>query len=200
MRPALILLACLILGLGLGSVSALWMGGMIKGGPTIGNAIDVGGWRSDWSIGSPQANPYVRARVARNGLMGLSKDEAVYFIKDVDDFGERLSENCTYRVSGRDLPARWWSITLYDEEAYLPDNEDNALSFDATDASGDWAFQISSTPPDAEDMAWVSSRAAGAFDLTLRLYTPSTDLIENPKRTLRTPTIELVSCGEETAE
>ncbi len=198
MRPALILFACLIAGIGLGSVSAFWFGGMISGGPTIGNAINVGGWRSDWSIGSTAANPYVRARVARHGLMGLSKDEAVYFIKNVDDFGAPLQETCVYMVKGREMPARWWSITLYNETAFLPDNEDNALSFDATDADDDWAFQISAEAPEDEDMAWVSSKSAGQFDLTLRLYTPTTDLLEHPKRTLRTPAIEQVSCGEVT--
>lgn len=196
MRAVIIIVICLLSGIGTGAFSALWMGGMIRGGPSIGKAVEVGGWRSDWSIGSKQASPYVRARVARHGLMGLSRDEAVYFIKNIDDRGDRLTEACTYLVSGRAMPARWWSITLYDDTAYLPDNRDAALSFDATETDGDWVFQVSPTPPEDEAMAWVSSQQAGQFDLTLRLYTPTPELLDAPRRTLRTPTISRQSCTE----
>ncbi len=196
MRSVITLVVCLLVGIGCGAVSALWQGGMIRGGPTIGNAVNVGGWQSDWSIGSKQANPYVRARVARHGLMGLSRDEAVYFIKNFDDRGERLTEACIYHVYGRAMPARWWSLTLYDSDAYLPRNRDRALSFDATKADGDWIFQISPTPPEDSEMAWVSSKNAGQFDLTLRLYTPTGDLLNKPREALRTPTIAHQSCAE----
>lgn len=146
------LIVALIFGANLGALTALWFGGLISGGPTIGNAIDIDGWRSDWSIGSENANPYVRARVARNGLMGLRKEEAVYFIKTEDDAGERLSEACTYRVSGDTYPAEWWSITLYDGENYLPKNIDQRLSYDQTAADalyggGAWNFLVTPTAP-----------------------------------------------------
>ncbi|MFN3213344.1 MAG: DUF1214 domain-containing protein [Henriciella sp.] len=189
-----------ILGVIFGALTALWFGGMISGGPTIGNAIDVDGWRSDWSIGSESADPYVRARVARNGLMGLRKEEAVYFLKTEDDAGEPLSEACTYRVSGGVMPAAWWSITLYDPDNRLPMNEDGHLSFDQTQAeqtgAGDasaWAFQVSADAPD-DGSAWVSSKAGDTFDLTLRLYQPEARLLEEPTVSLPAPRIERLSC------
>ncbi|MHA7898633.1 MAG: DUF1214 domain-containing protein [Henriciella sp.] len=198
------LIVAIIFGANLGALTALWFGGMISGGPRIGNAIDVDGWRSDWSIGSENANPYVRARVARNGLMGLRKEEAVYFLKTEDDSGEPLREACTYRVSGATFPAEWWSITLYDAENRLPINEDGRLSFDQTQAAslnnGDassWAFQVSSAAPSEPNTAWVSSRAGGNFDLTLRLYQPSDALLAEPATALEPPQIIRQSCGEE---
>jgi hypothetical protein len=194
------LIVAVIFGANFGALSALWFGGMISGGPTIGNAIDVDGWRSDWSIGSESADPYVRARVARNGLMGLRKEEAVYFLKTEDDAGEPLSEACTYRVSGGAMPAAWWSITLYDPDNRLPMNEDGHLSFDQTQAeqiaAGDasaWAFQVSAEAP-YEGTAWVSSKAGDTFDLTLRLYQPEARLLEVPEATLPAPRIERLSC------
>lgn len=201
MQVVLRLIVAIIFGLNLGALSALWFGGMIDGGPKIGNAIDTDGWRSDWSIGSESANPYVRARVARNGLMGLRKEEAVYFIKTEDQRGARLTEDCDYLVRGGVLPAAWWSITLYDAGNRLPMNEDAALSFDQTKAERlggvDWSFMISATAPaDLPDPAWVSSRAGGAFDLTLRLYQPSAELLDDPVAALTPPTIERLSCGE----
>jgi hypothetical protein len=191
-------LAGLILGAGLGVGSALLAAGIIGPGMRLGGAINVDGWTSDWTIGSEAANPWTRARVARHGLLALSKDEAVYFTRNTDDSGDRLHEACTYRVTGGDLPAQWWSITLYDATSYLPRNTDNALSFDLTDAAaagnpGDWTFKVSPLPAHSE---WVSSRDAGQFDLTLRLYKPAQALIENPAAALSAPRIEKLGCGE----
>lgn len=198
------LIVAIIFGANFGALSALWLGGMISGGPRIGDAINVDEWRSDWSIGSENADPYVRARVARNGLMGLRKEEAVYFLKTEDDAGEALSDACTYRVRGGQFPAAWWSITLYDAENRLPMNEDDRLSFDQTQAenlygeeASDWSFIVSATAPEATDAAWVSSRAGGSFDLTLRLYQPSPDLLEDPAAALTPPKIERLSCATE---
>ena len=200
MQVVIRLIVAVIFGANFGALTALWFGGVISGGPSIGNAIDINDWQSDWSIGSENANPYIRARVARNGLLGLRKEEAVYFLKTVDESGEPLSEACTYRVSGGALPAGWWSITLYDAESRLPMNEDQHLSFDQTQAQlfngggdGNWAFQVSSTAPQ-EDVAWVSSKSAGNFDLTLRLYQPDQSLLDEPSSALSPPSIERLSC------
>lgn len=202
MQTVIRLIVAVIFGANFGALTALWFGGMIAGGPSIGNAIDIENWRSDWSIGSENANPYVRARVARNGLMGLRKEEAVYFLKTVDEDGAPLSEACTYRVSGGDFPAAWWSITLYDSENRLPMNEDAHLSFDQTQAeminggnANAWAFQVSAQTPETDE-AWLSSKAGGSFDLTLRLYQPDPALLEDPAAALTPPRIERLSCDE----
>lgn len=202
MQVVIRLIVAVIFGANFGALTALWFGGMISGGPSIGNAIDINDWHSDWSIGSENANPYVRARVARNGLLGLRKEEAVYFLKTSDDDGEPLREACTYRVTGGALPAAWWSITLYDSESRLPMNEDAHLSFDQTQAeqmnggsADSWAFQVSAEAPET-GKAWVSSKAGGAFDLTLRLYQPDQALLEDPTSALTPPRIERLSCSE----
>ena len=193
-----------LLGITIGGLSALWLGGMISGGPRIGNAIGVDGWRSDWSIGSENADQYVRARVARNGLMGLRKEEAVYFMKTEDDAGEPLNELCTYLITGGSYPARWWSITLYDGENRLPMNEDGRLSFDQTqaeaifeDAHRAWEVQVSVVPPSQSDMPWISSQAGGSFDLTLRLYQPEDTLLADPEAVLQPPSVTRLSCDQE---
>lgn len=195
-----------VLGVLVGALTALWFGGLIPGGPRIGNAIEIDNWRSDWSIGSESADSYVRARVARNGLMGLRKEEAVYFLTTEDVDGNRLSDACTYRISGGALPARWWSITLYDADNRLPMNVDGRLSFDQTqaedifeDASRAWEVQVSATPPEEIGMPGISSREGGEFDLTLRLYQPSDALLANPEATLVPPQIERLTCQEGTS-
>lgn len=186
------------LGLVAGAVSALWAAGMIGSGARFGSQIGVGSWQSDWTIGSQTANPWTRARVARHGLLALTKEEAVYFTTAVDSEGRRLTEECAYEVTGTQMPGQWWSVTLYDAGSYLPRNKDNALSFDKTKAesSGDsdaWAFTVAADGPETGN--WVSSHRAGNFDMTLRIYKPSSALLADPEGTLPAPTVTRLSCG-----
>lgn len=187
----------LILGLILGPASALYFAGLWPGmKPLDFGDIEIDGWRSDFAIGSKAADPYTRARVARHGLLGLAKSEAVYFTHTLDSDGRAFTNTCDYRISGGAMPADWWSITLYNGESYLPDNTDGALSIDATQlAAGDgsWEAIVSAQRPE-EGTTWISSKAAGNFDLTLRLYVPSDELLETPETTLRPPVIERLSC------
>lgn len=198
MRRVFGYLAAVLAGSALGLGSALWMAGLWPEGRSLafGN-VDVGGWRSDFAIGSKAADPYTRARVARHGLLALAKTEAVYFTRAVDDTGAPLREACLYRLSGGTMPAGWWSVTLYDAASMLPANTDGALSIDAQRAgSGPWSAIIAPERPEAAD-GWISSRGAGTFDLTLRLYMPSPELLADPVATLDPPRIERLSCEAE---
>lgn len=190
----------LMIGLVAGPASALYMAGLWPGAkPLDFGDIEIDGWRSDFAIGSEAADPYTRARVARHGLLGLAKSEAVYFTRATDSQGRPLREACDYRVTGGAMPAQWWSITLYDGESFLPDNTDAALSIDATqlgDAKGEWEAIVSANRPEPET-AWVSSKAAGNYDLTLRLYVPSDALLEDPEVALIPPLVERLSCKGE---
>ncbi|MCU0949373.1 MAG: DUF1214 domain-containing protein [Porphyrobacter sp.] len=195
MRRAFAYLAAIVAGCALGGGSALWMAGLWPEGRSLafGN-VDVGGWRSDFAIGSKAADPYTRARVARHGLLALAKTEAVYFTRTTDDAGAPLSDRCHYRLSGGPMPARWWSVTLYDGQSMLPDNTDAAPSIDATRAGpGAWAALIAPQRPD-DGTLWISSRRAEAFDVTLRLYMPSAALLADPNAALTPPRIERISC------
>lgn len=187
-----------VLGLAAGAVTALFAAGMFGAGAGFSDEINVNGWKSDWTIGSTAANPWTRARVARHGLLALTKEEAVYFTKGLDEDGQRLSEDCTYQVSGGDMPGLWWSVTLYDAESYLPLNQDNALSFDKTKAaaaggSSGWSFTVAADRPETGN--WVSSQNAGTFDLMLRIYKPTPELIASPEDVLPAPTVKRLSCG-----
>ena len=179
-----------------GAVTALWLAGLIGGkSPAAFADINVDGWRSDWSIGSASANPSTRTRVARHGLLALTKGEAVYFTTDQDNEGKTLREECDYEISGGDQDAFWWSITLYDHHSRLPMNNDSALSIDATSLESReiWTARISPERP-KQNAAWISSRATQTFDLTLRIYRPSFAIIENPVATINAPSIKRISC------
>lgn len=187
----------ILAGSALGLGSALWLAGLWPEGRSLafGN-VDVGGWRSDFAIGSKAADPYTRARVARHGLLALAKTEAVYLTRTTDDAGAPLREACTYRLSGGAMPAGWWSVTLYDAASMLPANSDGALSIDASRAgAGAWEAVIAAQRPEGADH-WISSRNAATFDLTLRLYMPEPAVIETPTTALVPPRIERLTCGD----
>jgi hypothetical protein len=204
-RRITIYLVAAVIGGGLGLGSALAMAGLLPGAGSLAfGDVDVGGWHSDFAIGSKAADPYTRARVARHGLLALAKSEAVYFTRTADDAGAPLRETCTYRLSGGAMPAKWWSVTLYDSDSRLPANSDNALSLDAEKlGQGAWAATIAPRRPEPiapnqPDVinGWISSRGAGTFDLTLRLYMPDAALLADPGTALTPPRIERISCED----
>jgi len=187
----------LVLGGIFGLMSAVYLSGVTPSGMNRSAPVVVDGWQSDWSIGSPAAGRYQKAWVARYGLLAMQKSEAVYFIRSHDEQGASMREDCRYLVSGADLPAEWWSVTLYDRLAYLPNNTHGHLSFDASDARNrnDWQFEVAPERPE-DGTAWVSSRAAETFDLTLRLYRPNADFLNSPERGTPFPTITRLSCKQ----
>lgn len=195
-RRIMAYLLAAVLGAGVGLGSALGMAGLLPGTGTLDfGDVAVGGWHSDFAIGSKDADPYTRVRVARHGLLALAQSEAVYFTRVADDAGQPLRDNCSYRLSGRAMPAGWWSITLYNASSMLPDNTDGALSIDASRAGlGAWEAVIAPERP-AHAVHWISSRNAGQFDLTLRLYMPEAGLLADPAGTLEPPRIERLGCG-----
>lgn len=162
----------------------------------IGRGENYSGWIGSAETGSVDADPWTRARVAVTGLLALNKSQAIYFSRGTDDSGARLREDCRYRVSGGPLPGRWWSVTVYASDNYLPLNDDDALSFDATevtpDPQGRWSAIVSPTRP--EGSAWASSRNAGAYDLTLRIYQP-TAMAQNNFASILMPRVTRLDCG-----
>jgi hypothetical protein len=183
---------CALLGLGAGITSAL----AISGGTMGQGKMMVGRWLSDPSIGAKAANPWLRARIARVGLLGLTKEETLYFDRTTDEAGNPLREACTYKLSGVAIPTRWWSMTIYGGDQFLPRNSDQAGSIDATRALSEgqasWSGKLSATRP-ADQPLWLSSKAAGSFSITLRLYNPSTvEPAELAKMVF--PRIDLIGC------
>jgi len=185
-----------VLGLALGAGSAF----LVIGWGAQQSSVRAGGWTINRLAGSQGADPYTRALVARVGLLALARSETIYFQLSEDEDGRRLREACRYELAGGPLPARWWSVTLYARDNYLPQNQGDALSIDASgvraDADGRWTAVISANPPDAPN--WISAAAGGeGFTLTLRLYNPTDEARDDPSA-VPVPTLRKLGCGEET--
>lgn len=179
--------AAILVGLALGAASA-W--GALEFG-RAGFAEQIGQWNYSRAAGARSADPYTRAIIARDGLLALNAREAQYFSLERDENGAPLRESCIYELSGNDLAARWWSVTLYASDNFLAQNGDHAESVDSTRLSGAWRVRVA--PVRGEAANWLSSRsAARGFVLMLRIYNaddgwrPSEELL---------PTLSTVSCA-----
>jgi len=185
-----------------GVLAAGLVAGAASGWFSLQNGMVGGETYSGWSgskvTGSVDADPWTRARVAVSGLLALNKSQAIYFSRNTDDSGARLREDCRYRVSGGAMPARWWSVTVYAADNYLPLNNDDALSFDATevqpDPAGNWTAILAPTRPNGG--AWASTRKTGEFDITLRLYQPDAKA-QADYGSIPMPKVERLDCGEQ---
>jgi hypothetical protein len=157
-------------------------------------AIRNGPWRTSITTGRSEANLYERAAVAIAGLYALAPAETVYYTAFADSDGQPLDGRCDYRVTGRALPSRWWSLTMYGADSYLVANAAGIYSRHASnlalDADGGYAVAVSAH---AKQGNWLPAPAQGAFSITLRLYNPAPAVYDN-LTTIARPAIARESC------
>jgi hypothetical protein len=186
-------LAAVLVGLAAGVGSAVWVTGTVFG-ERVASSPE---WSTDPLAGSRRAGLYTRARIARAGLLALNGREALYYLADRDASGRRLRQDCAYRMSGGDLPGRWWSLTVYAADGFLAPNQDHADSIMGSTllaaATADGAWQARLGPARAGDGPWLSTRATGAPSMLLRVYQPSAALRAQPLHVVL-PRIQRLSC------
>lgn len=167
----------LVFGLVLGLGSAFLA---LKSGNS-GDSVAVGPWKASLGAGSMDADMYTRARVALFGLLALDKKETLYYTASTDDAGAPLSGDCTYIVEGRDLAARWWSVTPYGPDSYLLPNDAGIYSFSKTtvkrEADGHYIVRVSA---DRQDGNWLPVKRGESFDMTARFYNPDASIYAAP--------------------
>lgn len=181
----------LLLGLGLGLGSAY---GALR------MALDqtsahVGPWRTPIDAGGTDRGLYTRAIISIGALLALSRTETVYFLAERDDDGEVLRGDCRYVLTGRDMPARWWSITLYADDRYLIPNDENRWSVNdqTVTRAEDGSFRVSLSRTAVEG-DWLPTGTADRLYLTLRLYNPEGDVAADPA-SAQLPSIKRESCS-----
>lgn len=180
MKLALKLLAATVVALILGAGSAL----LLVRSSGLGGDVAVGPWRTSTIIGSAEADPYTRAKVAFAGLLALNRSETIYFTAARDEAGEKLRADCTYKIVGTDPPARWWSITLYGSDHYLLANPEDRYSYGGNTVAReeDGSFVIA-VGPEKADGNWIPTgdgQTDDTFTLTLRLYNPEEAAARDP--------------------
>lgn len=174
------ILLVLVISLGLGVGSAL----AIIYHPPAASGVKNGPWITNLKVGSADAGMYVRAVVARVGLFALNKTETIYYTAYADQDGGRLRSNCDYSIVGKDIPARWWSVTLYGEDNFLIPNPQHIYSYNMTnlkrEPDGTFRIFVSQSPKPGN---WLPAGAASQnLTITLRCYNPEPILYQQPEK------------------
>ncbi len=140
------------------------------------NALTIGAWTAYPLSGSPDADPYSIARLARTGEVPLGAGEGLAFTSENDSDGVPLAGNCTYAVAGQMLTARLWTLTAYGADGRLMATPAGRYSLDSRevvrrpDGSTDIAVSSAVQPGN-----WLPVAPLAHFKLMLRLYdTPVT--------------------------
>ena len=82
-------------------------------------AVTIDGWTAFPEIGTPGADPYSKARVAREGLLSLGRAEGLSFSTQRDSMGDVLDRECQYRVEGSVPSSRLWTLHATDRAGSL---------------------------------------------------------------------------------
>lgn len=177
-RSVFRLALAVLVGVGLGY--GLAAGALLYKASRVG-LYNPSGWMTARGVGSREADPVLKALIARIGIFANSWEEAVYFQGYVGSPRNKLSCDRRYRIEGSALlPAEWWSITLYNSRELLHPNPQGRYSFASfnleTDEKGSFVIDIApERPPDAVN--WLPSPEGEPFSLTLRIYRPRPELL-----------------------
>ncbi len=189
MKLAVKIIATLVIGTALG-LFVTWLTVIHDGMP---GGVSDGPWKTNLLIGSSGGDIYTRADVAVHGLLALNRSETIYYSASTDDGGDALDGRCTYLITGRDPPTRWWSVTVYGADDFLIPNPAGRYSISKTsvtrDASGAFVATIAPKPIGPNALPTNGQK----FGMTLRLYNPSPAVAADPAH-VKLPAIHKVSC------
>ena len=157
-------------------------------------AVVAGGWTAWPREGSPDADPYALAMLARTGEVPLGAGEGLAFTAENDESGAALSGRCSYSVGGETPAARLWTLTAYDATGRLMVDAVERRGFHSREivrsASGDFAITVSAAVHPGN---WLPVAVVDRFKLVLRLYdTPLTTGSQIANLTM--PTIHRLAC------
>jgi hypothetical protein len=153
--------------------------------PTLARVVN--GWSMNTDTMGVYGNYYLkRAIVSQMGLGANLPEDAIYPLNLADDTGKALDGANKYVIhfeKGSVPPVNaFWSITLYDAEGFQVANSLNRFALSSwmpfktnDDGSLDLYFQSDSPGKDRE-ANWLPA-PAGAFNLTMRLYSPKPDAL-----------------------
>ncbi|AXS39950.1 DUF1214 domain-containing protein [Breoghania sp. L-A4] len=140
------------------------------------NAVQLGQWTAYPSAGTPDADPYSAATLARTGQVPLGAGEGLAFFAEHDSEGNALTGACDYRIAGDTPPARLWTLTATDTAGRLIENSAGRQSLDskALLRNTDGSFSVSVSRY-ARPGNWLPLGEARRVVFVLRLYdTPLT--------------------------
>lgn len=135
------------------------------------NLIHSGPWTGSPRAGGIHADPYTKARLARDGELPLGGGEGITFFADHDQNGKILRGSCTYRITGEPFAAGWWTLTLHDNTGAMIESPNGRYGFTSKEILRDDKGMIDiALSPRARSGNWLPTPADSRLLLVLRLY------------------------------
>ena len=107
-------LAIMIAALVLGALAGVWSARISADVPALAGVVQAGAWRAWPRAGVADALPYARLRHYLDEALPPSPADRLELVAQTDDAGRPLSAACTYRLTGRMLPVRYWILSVHD--------------------------------------------------------------------------------------
>jgi hypothetical protein len=160
----------------------------------FGSAV-AGPWTAWLKRGALDPDPYTRAAVARFGEIPLGPSEGLSFVAGVDSGGAKLDSACDYRISGKPLTARFWTLSLLNDAGAPSSAPDARAVFSSQEVlrGEDGAFEIVASAR-ARPGNWLNAEGAGHFLLMLNLYDTSIGATATAVAAAGLPRIEKGAC------
>lgn len=159
------------------------------------DAYHVGAWTAYPRKGTAEADPYSRARSARDGALVLGAAEGIAFYAFKDSGGQELRRDCEYRIAGNNPPARFWTLHAADPDLTPLAARPNLLSALHSEEivrrqDGNFSIAVSTQ---ARPGNWLAVAGSGPMVLVMTLYdTPASG--DSGLVGLKFPTITRVHC------
>lgn len=169
LKTSLALLLALAVAIGGGAASLAY----VLDDPAGTGALSIGDWTAFPKIGAPDADPYSKARAAREGILALGSAEGVAFTASEDSEGQPLRAECSYDIDGVTPPARFW--TLFAQGANvepLYGTRLPAINSQTILRRADNSFVVRVSPHPAPGN-WLGVGGAGPMSLVLTVYDAS---------------------------
>ena len=126
------------------------------------------------------------------GIVNVRREEILYFIATKDESGQSLDGKQHYRLTGTDLDARFWSITVYNKQGRLIANSSRQYSLGNRQiVFNDNRHFVLDMAPERKGQNWLPSGNEPTIQLLIRLYEPSIENSQNPGR-ISLPAIQKV--------
>ncbi|GHD06436.1 DUF1214 domain-containing protein [Tianweitania populi] len=158
-------------------------------------AIRVGPWVALPDVGTPDADPYMQARYAREGSLALGRAEGVEFRASVDTQNQPLSIQCRYAVEGETPPARFWTLYATDEKQVSLTGigeraaATSSLAILREAETTRFVVEVGAEPASGN---WLPISGTGSMQLVLTLY--DTPLANRSASDTNLPVIRRIAC------
>ncbi len=168
LKQSILIVLALAVAVGGGAASV----GMVLNSQEGIGAVSVGPWTAFPDIGTPEADPYSKARVARDGVLALGRAEGLSFVADRDSTGVTLKSECSYRIEGALPVARFWTLYATDrghialKSGIRRDASMHSLEV-LRQADNSISIAVGARP---EPGNWLAVGGVGAMNLVLTLY------------------------------